>query len=266
MQEDSNAVSAGPEFPQSPDSRNACCSRTGFLQPCQDALWSKYYCNPGCWFGLCLSTETTSKKVNGCSARCYEQHRQDRGRKKTQTAAYPWKLCKKRGTRWAFPTAKVPATIAKPRQSRRDSSMRSPRVTIHFKVSRKVEQQGSYCIGTTGWQRELSGESQNAAAITPSTVWIYRLECHEDPWLAVSWLTGCMGPNSHEAHAGFWTSAQVQAFIFSCVSLSSPFLPKPEFYHLAKKRFTPNSRQSGTQHTQTTSPCEETFCDRLRSA
>lgn len=48
--------------------------------------------------------------------------------------------------------------------------MRSPRVTIHFKVSRKVAQQGSYCIATTGWQREFSEESQNAAATSASAI------------------------------------------------------------------------------------------------
>lgn len=34
-----------------------------------------------------------------------------------QTATYPWKLCKKRGTQRAFPTAEVPAPIAKWRPS-----------------------------------------------------------------------------------------------------------------------------------------------------
>lgn len=142
-----NTLSAGTEFPQSPANLNAWCSQTSFLQPHQDALWSKCYSNAGCWFSLCLSSETTSKKENGCSAlvHCYEQHRQDRGRKTKQTAAYPWELCKKRGTWWAFPTARVPATIAKPRQSRRDSSMRSPRVTIHFKVKGGTARILLYC-------------------------------------------------------------------------------------------------------------------------
>lgn len=53
-------------------------------------------------------------------------------------------------------------------------------------------------------------------------------------WLCCGPLGLSMGPASHVAHAGFRTGAQVQALIFR-LSLSSPFLPKPEFYHLAKK-------------------------------
>lgn len=40
-------------------------------------------------------------------------------------------------------------------------------------------------------------------------------------WLCHGSLDVSMGPASHVAHAGFRTSAQVQALIFSCLSLSS---------------------------------------------
>lgn len=83
-------------------------------------------------------------------------------------------------------------------------------------------------------------------------------------WLCHGSLSVSMSPASHVAHAGFRTSAQVQSFTFSCLSLSSPYLPKPEFYNLVKKRVTPHSSQSGIQHTGTTCPYEETFCDKLK--
>lgn len=54
-------------------------------------------------------------------------------------------------------------------------------------------------------------------------------------WLCHGSLGLSRGPASHVAYAGFRTSAQVQALMFSCLSLSFPFLPKPEFYHMAKK-------------------------------
>lgn len=79
-----------------------------------------------------------------------------------------------------------------------------------------------------------------------------------------AWLAGReYGLNSpcHVAHVGFRTSAQVQARVsFALVPLAS-FLPKPEFYHLARKQLTPNSSQSTTQHTWTTCQYKHIPCD-----
>lgn len=67
------------------------------------------------------SSPSEAGQANGCSGVwCAAMSRTNESMEKKkiiQTATYPWKLCKKRGTRRAFPTAEVPAPIAKRRPS-----------------------------------------------------------------------------------------------------------------------------------------------------
>lgn len=113
-----NATPVAAKQPSCSHSQHALCIQLPWL-----LLWPRAFC----W-----DYQQESKWVFWGLVHSYKKHRQERKKGRLQPTL------ERDARQWAFSKAKVPAMIAKPHLWHRDSFMRSPRVTSHFKISRKV--------------------------------------------------------------------------------------------------------------------------------
>lgn len=197
---------------------------------------------------------------------CYEQHRQQRGKKKKKNE----------------PDCSLPLKV-----------MQAVRYTMSFSHSKgssydcktSAITQGLFHEVSQGHQPLQNQQKAGTARILPS--------CHD--WLAepVAWgkpaccshhAQHCLnsqtgGPRRSMAglclgslgmsmgstpHAMWLMLVAGLRLVFKHVSfmlVPLPFFPSLSFYHLARKRLTPNSSQSTSQHTWTTCQYKQTPCD-----
>lgn len=174
-----------------------------------------------------------SKWVFWVLVHCYEQHRQERGRKKKiQTAASPWELCKKRGTQCAFPPAKVPAWLRNLSYHTRTLSWGLPGSLVTSKSSESWHGKDPTILPRLAGRASCLGKASMLQLLLPA------LSEFTD-WKAVgvhSWLClGSLGMNMGSTTHVMWlmlVSGLVLKFkhmFISCLSLSPPFFPNLTF-------------------------------------